>query len=279
MSCAGSCPESLDICPYAAWIPCLVSKDSRRFKRSAVLKQTMRSGWLEAMRATVASVDLQAVDLRAEGQPWETWVSDLAPKERARADRFAFPEGRRRFIVGRATLRRLFADRLHILPSEVALIEGPQGKPALDPVWLKRAGAEASIGFNLSHSGEMAVIAIGPCELGVDVESVHRSVDAMAIVRRFFSEAERAGFEAMEPGVVRDRLFFRVWTRKEALVKAVGRGLSCPLSSFTVPLGDLAVEGERLNCPELPGRTWRLYEVGNALNLGTDWVSAMVTSA
>jgi 4'-phosphopantetheinyl transferase len=231
------------------------------------------------MRATVASVELHAVDLRAEGQPWETWVSDLAPKERARADRFAFPEGRRRFIVGRATLRRLLADRLQILPADISLIEGPQGKPALDPALSKRNKLASSIGFNLSHSGDMAVIAIGSGELGIDVESVHRSVDAMAIVRRFFSETERAGFEAMEPGVVRDRLFFRVWTRKEALVKAVGRGLSCPLSSFTVPLGDLSTEGEWLNCPEQPGRKWRLHEVGNALNLGPDWVSALVAAA
>lgn len=229
------------------------------------------------MRATVSQVDLHAVDLLLEDPPWESRLSDLSPEERARADRFAFPEGRRRFVVGRSTLRRLLAERLAIFPSEVPLIEGPHGKPALAELPQRMRGPR-NVGFNLTHCGELALIAIGPGDVGVDLESVYRSVDSMAIVRRFFSDQERAGFESLPEGAARDLLFFRVWTRKEAVVKAVGRGLSCPLSSFTVPLEEIPKEGVLLDCPEKSGRRWRLFEIGEALDLGEDWVAALVTS-
>ena len=227
------------------------------------------------MCITVAGVELHTVDLRAEGLNWESWVSDLAPEESDRAERFAFPGGRRRFVVARASLRRLLGSRLGIPASEVQMVDGSHGKPAMAPC---HAPAVNGLAFNLTHSGELALIAIGQGDLGVDLESPLRSVDAMAVVRRFFSESERNGFEALPTGAERDRLFFRVWTRKEALVKAVGRGLSCPLSSFTVPLGELPLEGVAIDCPERSGRRWRLFEIGDALQLGTDWVASLVVA-
>jgi 4'-phosphopantetheinyl transferase len=227
------------------------------------------------MNKTLAGVDLHTLDLRAEGHSWEAWVTDLAPTERARADRFAFPEGRRRFVVGRTSLRRLLGSRLGLPASEVQLIDGPHGKPTLAPCHDSIANG---LSFNLTHSGELALMALGRGDLGVDLESPLRPVDAMAVVRRFFSETERNGIEALPSGADRDRLFFRVWTRKEALVKAVGRGLSCPLSSFTVPIGDLPSEGVLIDCPERSGRRWRLFEIGTALQLGADWVASMVIS-
>ena len=225
------------------------------------------------MRAQLASVELHTVDLRADGHSWESWVPDLAADERARAERISFSEGRRRFVVGRASLRRLLGSRLGLPASEVQLVEGDHGKPALDPCY---APATRGLTFNLTHSGELALLAIANREVGIDLESPLRSVDAMAVVRRFFSEAERRGFDAMPPGADRDRLFFRVWTRKEALVKAIGRGLSCPLSSFTVPIGELSMQGVVIDCPERSGHRWRLFEIGSVLPLGPDWVASLV---
>ena len=227
------------------------------------------------MCITVAGVELHTVDLRAEGLAWESWVSDLASEERARAERYAFPGGQRRFVVARASLRRLLGSRLGVPASEVQLVDGSHGKPALAPC---HAPASNGLAFNLTHSGELALIAIGQGDLGVDLESPLRLVDAMAVVRRFFSEAERNGFEALPAGAERERLFFRVWTRKEALVKAVGRGLSCSLSSFTVPIGELSRDGAVIDCPERSGRRWRLFEIGDVLRLGADWVASLVVA-
>ena len=246
-----------------------------RFLHIEVLNHARGSGWVVGMHASVASVELHTVDLRAEGLAWESWVSDLASEERARAERYAFPGGQRRFVVARASLRRLLGSRLGVPASEVQLVDGSHGKPALAPC---HAPASNGLAFNLTHSGELALIAIGQGDLGVDLESPLRLVDAMAVVRRFFSEAERNGFEALPAGAERERLFFRVWTRKEALVKAVGRGLSCSLSSFTVPIGELSRDGAVIDCPERSGRRWRLFEIGDVLRLGADWVASLVVA-
>ncbi len=224
----------------------------------------------------VPVVALHVVELRAEESSLAALACELSEDERVRADRFSMPEGRRRFVVGRAMLRRLLAERLGIGAAAIRLAEGAHGKPHLvaDTNCTKLA-----LEFNLSHTGDLALIAIGPTEVGVDVESLHRRVDTMAVVRRFFSETERGGFEARPDGNERDQLFFRVWTRKEALVKAVGRGLSCPLSNFTVPLGTLPAGGLLIDCPEETNRKWRLFDVGSREGLDPNFVGAVVTGA
>jgi hypothetical protein len=113
--------------------------------------------------------------------------------------------------------------------------------------------------FNLSHSGGMGLIGWArDRELGVDVERWRELRDEAALVRRFFSQAEIAAYEAL-PEAQRRAGFFRCWTRKEAYVKAVGRGLGLPLHSFDVNLeqGD----GARLLRPSahcVDGRCWSL---------------------
>ena len=240
------------------------------------LNRDLLSGQVGAMRVPVSVVTLHVVELQTGESSLAALARELSEDERARADRFSMPDGRRRFVVGRAMLRRFLAEQLGIAAGAIQFAEGAHGKPHL--VSHTDAGG-AALGFNLSHTGDLALIAIGPSEVGVDVESLHRRVDTMAVVRRFFSETERSGFEAVSGGIARDQLFFRVWTRKEALVKAVGRGLTCPLSSFTVPLGPIPSCGVVIGCPEGTRLQWRLFDVESAHGMPPGYAAALVTGS
>jgi 4'-phosphopantetheinyl transferase len=155
----------------------------------------------------------------------------LSHDERLRADRFAFDRDRRRFMVARATLRALLAQRLGILSRSVELQYGPHGKPSL-----ARRCATMDLRFNVSHSEEVAVYAFAQGrEVGVDVEAIRDLPDADGVAARFFSRKEHDAYLALEP-CDRPLGFFNCWTRKEAFIKALGTGLHHPLGNFDVTL-------------------------------------------
>jgi 4'-phosphopantetheinyl transferase len=163
---------------------------------------------LEKADVAVVSLDVDAAPLRAL----------LSPDERERAARFVFHEHRRRFIVARARLRQLLGARLGVGAETIAFRYAPAGKPAL-------AAGHRDLRFNLAHCGDVAVYAFADgCEVGVDVERERAIEDAEAIAERVFSPAERDACRA--------RGFLYCWTRKEAFVKALGSGLSCPLTEL-----------------------------------------------
>lgn len=152
----------------------------------------------------------------------------LSPDERARAARFHFERDRRRFIAARAFLRTVLGRYLSVPPAEIVFTTNEYGKPA--------AGS-AAIRFNLSHSHGLALAAfVLHREVGVDVEQIRDGVTGDRIAERFFSPAEAAELASL-PAAGRTEAFFRCWTRKEAWIKAVGRGLSIPLTSFDVSIG------------------------------------------
>ena len=155
----------------------------------------------------------------------------LSASERSRADRFAFARDRTRYILCRAGLRRLLSERLGIPAAAVALHSNAHGKPML-------AGGQgvAPLEFNVSHSGDVAVYALSHAHpVGVDVEAIETRVDRDAIARDNFSAAEQAAYATLDRGSL-PVAFMNCWTRKEAFIKAVGKGLSYPLRSFDVSL-------------------------------------------
>jgi 4'-phosphopantetheinyl transferase len=186
-------------------------------------------------RKTVASVRLWRVELDVGGEAEAGLREQLSPDEVARAERFAKPRDRSRFVVARGTLRALLGSFLDERPGAVPLEEGPSGKPRL-------ADSEHGLHFNVSHSGDLALICIAECgEVGVDLEAVRPVPSAVPIARRYFTPEEASFVEGRRPdgddgaaGV--DRRFLFCWTRKEALAKAVGAGLSLDLRGFAVPL-------------------------------------------
>ena len=155
----------------------------------------------------------------------------LSADERQRASRFRFERDRERFAVGRGVLRRLCGLYLDLDPGQIRFSYGPRGKPSLAP-----GHRSARLGFNLAHSGSLALYAFtrgGP--IGVDVEHVRPLPDADDLAARFFSACERETYGELPPGQ-KPLGFYLCWTRKEAFVKALGEGLSLPLDSFDVSL-------------------------------------------
>lgn len=147
--------------------------------------------------------------------------ASLSAAERHRAGRFRFERHRRRFIVARGRLRQLLAARLGLQPEEVKLAYGKNGKPQL---------LNPDLYFSVSHSDNVALFAFSRAsEIGVDVEAIRPIREADTIAAQFFSPLERLVCEREKP-----LGFLRCWTRKEALVKAIGEGLSIPLERFDI---------------------------------------------
>jgi 4'-phosphopantetheinyl transferase len=173
------------------------------------------------------------------GEDATALASLLSAPEQARAARFHFERDRANYTLGRGGLRLLLGAYLRRSPRELACVEGPFGTPAL------RSGSvdEAQPEFNVSHSGQVILIAVGRgASLGVDVERVRLSDSNQEIADRFCAPAEAAQLRRLA-GDEQAGAFARLWTRKEALVKATGRGLSFPFAAFEVPIGPLAREG------------------------------------
>lgn len=176
-------------------------------------------------------VHVWSVELARPSAELAALTALLSPDEQARAAKFHFAEDREHYIVGRGVLRLLISQYQAIEPTAVQFVYGAHGKPAL-------AGDVTSgdLHFNLSNAQGVALIGVARGrEVGVDVEVVRPLADAARVARRFFSEAEVAAYTAV-PDTQKPEAFFNCWTRKEAFIKAIGEGLSCPLKSFDVTL-------------------------------------------
>jgi len=187
------------------------------------------SGPSEGHAAAPCAVDVWTIHLAAPQHEIECAGALLSPDERARAARFHFDRHRRAFVLGRAGLRILLAQRLGVPPQSVEFQYGPKGKPAL-------AGCASRLRFNASNSGDLAACCFTEsCEIGIDIEQARPLSEVQDIAHRFFSPEEVSELMALaEPE--RPAAFFRCWTRKEAYIKAVGDGLSLPLDDFRVTL-------------------------------------------
>ena len=154
--------------------------------------------------------------------------SILTQDEKNRAQRFAFEHLRHHYRLGRAALRKILSTYLDIDPSSVTLSYRRYGKPFVED------GPE----FNMSSSGSMLLIGVGGnLALGVDMEQRREMDDMEELVERYYSERERTELVAL-PNSDRLRGFFRAWSRKEAVTKALGLGLNMKLWSFSVPIDE-----------------------------------------
>lgn len=150
----------------------------------------------------------------------------LADDERQRARQFHFHRDRRAFTVAKGAARRILAHYLDADPRSLTFDRGTFGKPFL------RSG---ELQFNLSHSGEFALLAVArEREVGVDVEEIREIEDAAMIAERYFSPGESKKLCTVLGSTQRATAFFNCWTRKEAFIKAIGEGLSHPLDTFEV---------------------------------------------
>lgn len=203
---------------------------------------TDRDLWADPDQAHVWRIDLDLDAGRAADlEPF------LSPEERARAARFHAPGDRRRFVAARGSLRALLAQSLGVEPARINLVYTPEGKPVL-------AGTQ-TLHFNLSHSDALALLAVSPRRaVGIDVERLRTDFEPDPLAQRLFAPSECEALSRVPLGE-QHRAFLRLWTLKEAYLKAVGTGLNTPLNRFAVSLDDLTIR---------PAAPYRLYPLDPA---------------
>jgi 4'-phosphopantetheinyl transferase len=187
----------------------------------------------EPMELAMDDAHAWIVPLDMPLQAHDSLLATLSSDECARAAEFRFNVPRRRFVVVRGTLRQLLGKYLGRQPTDIELTIDANQKPSL-------SGEDALSGlhFNVSHSGELAMIGftVG-CEVGIDIEQLRNVSHLEQIAQRFFHPSETNAVLS-QPESDRNQVFLRCWTGKEAILKALGTGIVGNLSDFQVPIDD-----------------------------------------
>ncbi len=178
------------------------------------------------------SVHIWRADLERSDSATKKYPGLLSLDERERAERFYFAVDRDRFIARRAILRCLLSEYLNnCAPEQIQFEYSAYGKPRL--VEQSNSGR---VYFNLSHSNGKALFAVSRQDmLGIDIEFMRDDRDLLAIAATAFSSYELQQLRSL-PENLQKEAFFNGWTRKEAFIKATGKGLSFPLKNFDVSL-------------------------------------------
>jgi 4'-phosphopantetheinyl transferase len=221
--------------------------EDRTFYSVSSDETVVKTNWPEASDQVNLEGDclhVWAVPLQIDDAQQQLLKTQLAADERQRADQYVRDEPRRNFIGSRAALRSILGRYLAMAPGDVPIVYDANGKPRL-----AGAAAETGLQFNLAHSGQVALVAVAyGCDVGVDVEQLRPIEHWQEIAARYFHAAETEAIAAAEPSE-RNAAFLRCWTRKEAILKALGVGLNHSLASFAVPLADCANAQVELPAP------------------------------
>lgn len=186
-------------------------------------------------------------------QRYAAWLSH---DEQQRMQRFHFAADQQRFLLARTLVRSVLAGYLQQEPGHLRFGCNAHGKPEL-----KRETTSASLQFNLSHTqGLLALAVTAEAAVGVDVEAVTRTVDMLALAERFFAAAETAQIKQCAAGQQRE-CFFRVWTLKEAYVKARGLGLQLGLDSFAFQLAGGSALAFSTAEPGVESSEWSFFQL------------------
>jgi len=158
----------------------------------------------------------------------EFLLSFLSEEEKGQYQSFEIVEKRREFLLSHLLVRRLGALYLKIGMQDLGIFHGKRGKPFFQ---------ESELQFNLSHTTGLVACSFGWLPLGIDVES-HQGLEAgrcLLVAKRHFSTVEQ-NYLHISSGQDASVDFLKIFTMKEAYVKAFGTGLTFPLADFTVPL-------------------------------------------
>jgi 4'-phosphopantetheinyl transferase len=166
-----------------------------------------------------------ALDIRCFDPLPPTLLAALSESDDVAGAKFRFSADRQRFRLGRSMVRHLVSAAVGVPGATLCLAATDHGKPYL-------ATPQTPVHFNVSHSGDLVLVALGHRPLGIDIEQHRVGMDLPAIALSCFSPAERR--EIFVAATDAQTTFFRYWACKEAWIKADGRGLSLPLVEFTL---------------------------------------------
>lgn len=201
----------------------------------------------KSLQLSDTSIDQNRIDIWQYpiDTPFKGASELLNEDESARSARYYFDKHRRRFTTARAALRVILARYLQTTPQEIHFNYNEYGKPEV---------ADSAIQFNLSHSGNLALLAIGKqWPLGIDIEFFSKR-PYEGIGSHLFSPAENIALNNTHARL-KPFVFFHIWAQKEAFIKACGLGLSYPTAEFDVPI--LSNHTEAIADP-IHQKTWQI---------------------
>ena len=197
-------------------------------------------------------------------QPEEQYYWTLLNNdEKQKADKFTRLELQNKYVKTRGVLRKILASYLDKEPECIDIKMGEYGKPYL---------AEGLVNFNLSHTGNKFVVAVGNVgDMGIDLEQHRNRKNLVGLVKKCFSNEESIYWHSLSE-IQKTQMFFRLWVRKEAFVKAVGRGIALGLEHCVV---NPESQAYFLNIPEAYGLAsdWKIVDI----QLEQEDICALVT--
>jgi 4'-phosphopantetheinyl transferase len=176
-----------------------------------------------------SKVDITMLELTTSDSQLAAMHRLLSPNEVARARGFRVANAYKTFVLCRAALRLLLADRLKVGPENIRFSYTSSGKPYL-------SDSDTDLSFNVSHSGTRAAIALtSSSEVGIDIEEIREAADLSAVAEHVFAPEELGYLQLLTPSQWL-ACFYTLWTLKEAFVKAVGVGLAFDVRTARVVL-------------------------------------------
>lgn len=203
----------------------------------------------------VNRVHIWRASLDLPGEEIEKLISLLSEDELTRANKFRFLEHKNSFIAARGILRLLLGHYLTIEPQDLKFDYGDRGKPRL-----RETKSPKSLQFNISHSQKYALFGF-VCDrsIGVDLEYLREMKDAVKIARRFFSDREFELISSLDVSQ-QSRIFFQLWTAKEAYLKAIGVGLAGSLANIEINLDRVGnAQILAIDDDDLQAKDWLMY--------------------
>ncbi len=201
------------------------------------------------------------VDLQLTDEEYVNYWQFLSADEKLRAQKFSYVKHRNYFIAARGKLRQLLAQQLDADPVAIEFTYNEAGKPQL---------VDNSLQFNVSHTDHKAVIALTrQSSVGIDIEYRLRDLDLDGVASHLFTDAEQ---HYMQSAAQKRNTFFAIWTRKEALLKALGEGIFSPAKELCVLPDKVQYQQQKFYIHQLPAYddyqisiAYQLDEKGNAL--------------
>lgn len=183
------------------------------------------------------------------------WLDRLSDDEKSKADRFVYDSDRQRYIVSHGFCRLILSGYLHTEPKEIQFGEEENNKPIVLPE------EKPPIHFNLSHTSNVAMLAVSNRPVGIDIEYLDPNLAFEEMISQFMSEQEESVFLSL-PSSQRVKAFYSCWTRKEAYVKALGRGLFYPIKKITVSMKEESMKSWKDDSQPNEPKRWKMDHIG-----------------
>lgn len=179
-----------------------------------------------------ASIEIIDVSISSLEHKLDSYKRFLTPEEIKKSKRFHFAKDQIRFILARGLLREHLSHHINKVPQSIQFLSNRFGKPYIE---------SDDLYFNVSHSGNKILLIFSNKPVGIDVEQLKTDTHYLALAKRFFTQEEHTYLNEL-PSNQRQEGFFKLWVCKEAVIKAIGRGLSHDLKSFTIDIAKSSPE-------------------------------------